>query len=146
VCIVFTELPKGFEVGEILYKDIEFYGFFFKIIEYETGEMRGGKRVDRYSPVIIGHAPLDPHSGHPPPPDSINLMNLILGLVAGTLTLALGLVFWYRYSDRKVRERIVQKPGDFVAPEPHEPAPRELAPEEEPDTRFQPPPEPQYDR
>ncbi|MGE3809349.1 MAG: hypothetical protein AB7K24_32185, partial [Gemmataceae bacterium] len=48
VCVVFTELPEGFRVGDT-FEQASFDGYFFKMMEYQP---------QRYAPVLIGHAPV----------------------------------------------------------------------------------------
>lgn len=120
VAVVFTELPPGLEVNENLYQEVEFYGYFFKVWEYKSAEIRNGKNVGRYSPVIIGK--IMPPPAHIADSDTRGLMSIFLGVLAGTLALALGLAFWYRHNDRRIRARITQRADDFVDPSLEPPA------------------------
>jgi len=57
-CIVFTELPSGFEVVENNNRPVSFDGYFFKRYRY-----RGADGTLREAPLLIGHAPVNRRAG-----------------------------------------------------------------------------------
>jgi hypothetical protein len=110
-CVVFTELPSGFEVVENTNRPVSFDGYFFKRYRY-----RGADGTLREAPLLIGHAPVNRRSGentaaHPGITLPQWLLGAFLGLVGGTAVLAVALTWWYRHGDRRVRSLLHGAPA-----------------------------------
>lgn len=137
VCVVFTELPKGLQVGELLRTNVTFDGYFFKRYAYESGEKGAkGKPVWRLAPLVIGHAPVVEEVPQAAIEEGTSLgtglVMIFLALVAGTMFFALGLLFWYRRGDRHIRQRIAGASArPFIDPsDVQQESPREDVPSE----------------
>lgn len=104
ICIVFTDLGPGLEVGESLNVAAVFDGYFFKRYRYEAA----GKWRD--APLLIGRQPTLATAPSTPVEAGVSnntqLVLLFLGVLVGTLFFALGLAVWYRRGDRHVRARL----------------------------------------
>jgi hypothetical protein len=104
-CLLFSALPQGMEVGESVNYPAAFDGYFFKKYRYE-----GADGQSRQAPLLIGHFPVLANHGVATSEDRLahgtSLVIGFLGLLAGTLFLALGLAWWYRNRDRQIRARV----------------------------------------
>lgn len=108
VCIVFTELPAEFKVGEELKGEVAFDGFFFKRYRYKAGD------GTRDSPLLIGRAPVMLPGSPSPGDNGKQMLYTFISLVAGTMLLTLFLAWWYWRGDRRVRAKVVEtKHPDF---------------------------------
>lgn len=116
-CIVFTSLPEGIPIGDSLRIPVEFAGYYFKRYRYEAASSA------REAPLLIGRQPVvikaktlaedEQDLG-----EGTMLVSLFLGLLGGTMILALGLAWWYHRGDRQIRARIAAaRPESFVPPE-----------------------------
>lgn len=115
ICVVFTTLPDGLTVGERMRVPAQFDGYFFKRYRYQAA------KGWREAPLLIGRQPI---VMKPQAPDEEEmsqgtmLVMLFLGLLAGTLCLALGLAFWYHCGDRQIRSRLdAARMRQFVEPQ-----------------------------
>ncbi|MHB1425704.1 MAG: hypothetical protein ACYC3I_21255 [Gemmataceae bacterium] len=122
VVIAFTDLPAGLTVdNRRKYNEpVSFDGYFYKRYRYKAGD---SKKANEYrdAPLLIGHtlsgqfAPSGVREeaetwGH-------KLIWVFMGVVGGAVVLLLALMGWYRYHDRRVRQRIrVSRQADFVPP------------------------------
>ncbi len=110
VCIAFTDLPSGLTVdNERKYNDkVGFDGYFYKRYRYKAID---SKKVNEFrdAPLLIGHtltgqfesggASGDDESwGH-------GLIWVFLCVVGGALLGVLALTCWFRYHDRRIRQR-----------------------------------------
>jgi hypothetical protein len=104
LCLVFTELPPNLHVGEALGVPAAFDGFFFKRYRYQAGDKW------RDAPLLIGHSPVLLPAPLTPVEEGLSnntqLVIVFLGVLAGTLCLALALAWWYHHGDRRLRARL----------------------------------------
>jgi hypothetical protein len=121
VCVVFTELPQGFELAEKSQGQVQFDGYFFKIYRYPTKDRTPGNRT-RDVPLLIGRTLtlVDPkeqrasQEGQANKPGFLtlsggsSLLFGFFGLIIGTLVLALFLTIWFRRGDQRVRKRLAE--------------------------------------
>jgi len=110
VCIVFTELPEGVVIGEKLTYSIRFDGYSFKLIRYESREVKSDKVNQwRRAPMVIGKT----ISLSTPPPaaignDGVTFITIVLGAVLAIVLSAVGLSLWFRSGDQRVRQRLAK--------------------------------------
>jgi hypothetical protein len=119
-CVVFTELPSSVIVGERLSVPVQFDGYLFKRYSYKARGTRKGEELPR-APLLIGRT-----LTVTAPPAVVetadrdwfgSLTPIFLGLVTGSLALALGLAWWFRRGDQRVRQRIAAvSQREFVEP------------------------------
>jgi hypothetical protein len=112
-CAIFTELPlplRGY-LGEqrLGGKNIEvaFDGYFFKKFRYKAGDSK--ENTARDAPVFVGRALrlVRPAFETPPGDDwDSHLMLAFIGLVALVVVVAIGLTWYFRHSDERVRQRL----------------------------------------
>ncbi len=103
VCIVFTELPPEFAVGDRPDYAVAFAGYFFKKYRFRSGA--GFHEV----PLLLGRTirPVpEPASAGTDMRQSVWFALLLLGGVTAALILSLGL--WFRRSDRQVQARLAR--------------------------------------
>jgi hypothetical protein len=113
MCLVFTDLPSGLQVdNERKYNDeVSFDGYFYKRYRYKAADSK--KRNEfRDAPMLIGHTLFGRFNkatvaesaesdnwGH-------SLIWVFLGVVGGAVVGVIGLTFWFRYHDSRVRHRL----------------------------------------
>jgi hypothetical protein len=127
--IVFTVLPDGFD-RKLLGKEkidpplqVRFAGYFFKKWRYTAEDSRPG--TAREAPMLIGRS-LTVLPAPPAPPDDPEnrsgvLLTLFVGLLALTAVVVVGLTYWFRHTDDRVRRRLLAaRPDGFVTPTPSE--------------------------
>jgi hypothetical protein len=124
VCVVFSELPDGFELyrpgQRPLDRWVSFAGYSFKLLQYESGEDRKDdptRKVWKQAPLLIGHAVVP----RPDPAEGLasswwSSFSLAaaggLGLIVGA---ALALSWWFRRGDRATRREIeAARPNPFA--------------------------------
>jgi hypothetical protein len=117
MCLVFTDLPGGLQVGEKVDTPVAFDGYFFKRYRYKAGDGW------RDSPLLIGHSPVLLAKQAAQPEErggglTQNLITVFLSLLVGTVLVTVGLTWWYRRGDRHVRRRLAGTHEiDFKEPE-----------------------------
>lgn len=118
VCLVFTELPPGLTVAEKMNRRVSFDAYFFKKYRYESEDSKPG--YVREAPLFVGRSPVLTDAAPRPalaPGWSTPLLVGFLVVLLATVVLALGLHFWFRRGDRKVRERLKGlREREFVDP------------------------------
>ena len=119
-CVVFTELPAGIQTGEKLDYAVSFDGYFFKRYLYESRNTNKAEHWRR-APLLIGRtltltsAPIVATAEND---WAGSLVPIFLGLVLSSIAVAFGLGWWFRSSDRRVRERVTAATERrFVEPE-----------------------------
>jgi hypothetical protein len=121
-CVLFLRLPAGILVGERIDYPVSFDGYSFKRYRYKAGDSLRPEE-GREVPLLIGPTvTLLPTAADRPnePPAAAEWLPTLLIILVGMLILVGGLGWWYRRSDRKVRERLaLLKPG-FVEPGPQD--------------------------
>lgn len=107
VCVVFTELPPGLKPAESLDRRVAFDGYLFKRWRYKSVRTEGTNEWQQ-APLLIGHTLVLAETAAAPAEGwtSPLLPLFLLGLFALVLAVALGLVWWFRRSDRRVRARV----------------------------------------
>jgi len=106
VCVLFANLPEGLEPAESMSQDVRFDGYFFKRYLYVSGE--GNRHTLLFiAPTLRLTGPIrgtdEVASGLPQ-----YVYYVIVGLVAGTVVLVVGLNLWFRRSDRQLRRRLAE--------------------------------------
>jgi hypothetical protein len=116
-CIITSELPDGMKIGEKVDYKVTFDGYFFKVYRYKAGD------ANRIAPLLIGRGlqliETSPIATQPETDEFGGLFTVpLLGVLASTVLLALGMGWWYRRGDRTVRARLNQaRNSDFSVPE-----------------------------
>jgi hypothetical protein len=108
VCLIFTELPPGLQPAEDMKVKITCDGYFFKRNRFKADDT--GPNQAREAPLIIGRtvslvdSPVPASGGAGG--DNAPLLIAFMVLVVLTVALAIGLTWWFRRSDQRVRSRI----------------------------------------
>jgi hypothetical protein len=129
-CVVFTEWSPGLPRSLLGQKEITRHivvsldGYFFKKFRY-SGVNRKGARSTNEVPLLIGHGLNVISVAEAPPAQSsgdewASSLGTILCLVIGSVVVAVaGLTWWFRRTDRRVRDRLfLARNGEFVLPPP----------------------------
>jgi hypothetical protein len=107
--IITSEIGPGLKPGEKLDREVTFTGYFFKRYRYKAGDGW------RDSPLLIGRT-IKVASGvsDSSPPNLLGsvYMPLIFGILGTTLLLALGLAWYLRRGDQRVRARLRELRGE----------------------------------
>jgi hypothetical protein len=121
----FTTWPKGLStdlLGQPTIKEpirVALDGYFFKTYPYK--DRRGRERT---TALVIGHG-LVVISNPPPTRSSTLWINMLLGafvtMVAGLIVGVIGLTYWYRRNDNRMRKRLLARMPEFVLPPPDTP-------------------------
>lgn len=110
ICVLFTDRPEGVEPEGRVNRWVTFAGFSFKLLQYESGEKRKDdptKYVWKKAPLLLGRAVIVR-----PDPDSATAVSwqgfaaIATAVVLTLLVFALGLSWWYRTGDRRVRNEM----------------------------------------
>jgi hypothetical protein len=128
MCLVFTDLPDELQVdNERKYNDeVSFDGYFYKRYRYKAVD---SKKPNEYrdAPMLIGHTlhrfnkatvaenTESDNWGH-------SLIWVFLGVVGGAVVGVIGLTFWFRYHDSRVRHRLRASRNMGFVPPSEEPA------------------------
>jgi hypothetical protein len=123
VCVAFTDLPPGLTVdNRRKYNDpVTFAGYFYKRYRYKAGDSKKANEF-RDAPLLIGHSIGGRFNGPTDGDDDAeswghNLIWVFVSVVAGTLLGVMGLTFWFRYYDRRIRHRLLaSRNREFVPP------------------------------
>lgn len=119
-CIVFTDPSPGITTGERMDVPVSFDGFFFKRYRYLA---KSGKV--RECLLLIGHSPVPDRAAAADARWPTLLIVGLASLVGTTITLVVLLTWWYKRTDRRVRDRLAYVTGPTF----EEPASRELTAE-----------------
>jgi hypothetical protein len=128
-CVVFTEwpdaLPRDLLGAAKIDRPVQVAidGYFFKKFRYKSNDRRGNERD---APLVIGHGLVVlSASGGDRSPESVAWLKTMLWVFAGVvLALILGVVgltYWYRRADSRVRRRILARMPEFALPPPDAP-------------------------
>lgn len=116
MCVLITELPAGLEpsVEYPTPKSVTVAGYSFKLIRYESAEpdaKHPGQGRVRRAPLLMAHTfrvlPDEDTDGGKP--WRTGFVPGILGLVGGISAVALGLTWWFRRGDRRVRTELAAR-------------------------------------
>jgi hypothetical protein len=103
-CVIFIDLPRGIRVDEDLNYPVEVDGYFFKEYRYLAAK-------DRYdAPYLVGRTIALRKSDDQAWASSFRSY-FVIGvtvLLGGTLLLLVGLTWWFRRSDRRIRARLLE--------------------------------------
>lgn len=117
-CVVFTNKPAGLKLGEKTDQRVKGAGYFYKRYRYTAGV--DGQGQTREAPLLIAHTVTLLPGGEPPPSTTDwvrDLLPVFLGLVAATVGVVFALAWWFRRSDRRIRQRLLTARGEsFVDP------------------------------
>ncbi len=129
VCVVFTDLPPGLEVDSKRKYNIEvgFDGYFYKRYRYTAFDTKKANEF-RDAPLLIGHTLTGKFGSNGPAeeeetPDNWghNIIWFFLSVVGGAVVFVIAVTCWFRYHDRRVRQRILAtRHAGFVPPPPDE--------------------------
>ena len=107
-------------------------GYFFKKFRYKANDRRG---TEREAPLVIGHSLVLLSKPEPADPGAragwiYLLVYLFAGVVVALVLGVVGLTYWFRRSDEKVRRRLLSRLPEFALPPPDAPpvAPPVVAP------------------
>jgi hypothetical protein len=110
MCLLFTELPPGIKPGTKLNVPVSFDGYFFKRYRYETGERTKKGSVWRDAPLLIGKTievrDFNPGAVEEGVSKGKGMVMIFLGVLLATMSLALGVAYFYRRGDKMVRSRL----------------------------------------
>jgi hypothetical protein len=123
--VVFTEWPAKLPIdllGEPKIDrvvEVSFDGYFYKKFRYKAIDSKANTRRD--APLLIGHTLTVKRV--PPAAGESNewantLLYVFLGLLAAVVFLVVGLTYWFRRTDSRVRDRLLASRGEFVMPPP----------------------------
>jgi hypothetical protein len=120
-CVLFTDLSPGLKVGEKLNQAVSGNGWYYKRAAYPP--LRREKPNQwREAPVVIARTltlagPPAASADEPFGGDwQKQLLVIFLGLVMGSIALAVGLGWWFRHNDRRVRQRVAAAYRPFLEP------------------------------
>lgn len=119
ICAVFTDLPSGLTVdNERNYNEpVGFDGYFYKRYRYKAADTKKANEY-RDAPLLIGHS-LTGNFGAAVEEESWGhgLIWVFVGVASGTVLGVAVLTVWFRYHDRRVRQRIhASRNAQFVVP------------------------------
>lgn len=111
VCVIFPDLPPNIKEGDKVDRRVAFDGYFFKKYRYPSGKKdERGRNVPVTTLLFIGPTVIPEQS---PPPQSAArsvlprpVLYAVIGFVALTVALLVGVNLWYRRTDRQVRSRL----------------------------------------
>ena len=115
-CVIVTVLPSSIPLGETIEQRVSFDGYFFKRYRYKAGDGW------RDAPLLIGHALRKRENSNTTPKSDGSFAALLLpglfAVVGGTVLLVIGLNWWFRRSDRRVRSYLeMTRNANFFGPE-----------------------------
>lgn len=128
-CVFHTEQSPRLLVGDELGVPVTFRGYFFKVFAYR--EQGKSYRV----PLLIGRG-IEPRTTAALPAslvdDALLSLPVLIVVLSAAMALILGLIIWFRISDRRTRRMIQQVRGSSEAsPEPivfHDAEPQQRSP------------------
>jgi hypothetical protein len=138
-CVVFTAWPDGLPrdlLGREKIKGdyrVRGEGYFYKKFRYE-----GADKSRHEAPLLIGHTLTVVKTPGPTGEDSESwlrwLTTIIVGIFAGMAVLVIGLTWWFRRTDLRIRKKILSSGSpEFVLPPPDAlPVARPVAPHPRP--------------
>jgi hypothetical protein len=104
-CAIFTDLPPGLEPDGEYGQHVSFDGYFFKMYRY-----RDRKQEARLAPLLIGHAPVvevrEVADEDVKRYFSQTFILWFLGMISAGVTVLLGLGWWLRRGDARVRRQL----------------------------------------
>jgi hypothetical protein len=120
ICAVFTDLPSGLTVdNERKYNEpVGFDGYFYKRYRYKAAD---NKKANEYrdAPLLIGHS-LTGNFGTAVEEEETwghGLIWVFVGVASATVLGVVVLTIWFRYHDRRVRQRIhASRNASFMVP------------------------------
>ncbi len=123
-CVVFTSLPAGLKIDEgrrLNIEGVSLDGYFYKRYRYKAYD---SKKANEYrdAPLLIGHTLRGPFGSSAKEEDTQddwghNLIWVFVCVVGGTVVGVIGLTIWFRYQDRRIRNRLAaSRHTDFVPP------------------------------
>jgi hypothetical protein len=124
-CVVFTEWPANLP-RDLLGKEtiagtytVSMDGYFFKKFRFVA---RDGKRTEREAPLLIGHSLVVARSNIQAGEDTTWLRWVVTGIVGVfgvVLAAVVGLTWWFRRNDARIRRRLLTAHStEFVLPPP----------------------------
>lgn len=124
-CLIFSEWPDDLPreiLGESKVEGVirvSMDGYFFKKYRYRANDRYGTMRD---APLVIGHGLILVSRNAPGTNYSSVPIHLLFWVFAGTVFAmiggVIGLAYWYRRMDRRVRQRILARMPDFSLPPP----------------------------
>jgi hypothetical protein len=116
-CVIATAIPKSIPLGETLNHRVSFDGYFFKRYRYKAGDGW------RDAPLLIGHALQDRESTTAASDSGGSfatlLLSALIAAVAASVLLVIGLNWWFRRGDRRLRTHLDRtRNANFIEPGP----------------------------
>jgi hypothetical protein len=118
VCVIFTRLPEGLQLGEQVNARVTFYGYFFKKYRYVTGEQYTAKdgtvhNRQRDTLLLVGPTLVVDEAAvvtgvNFVTPETTQLLAIVLAVAAGAGVIVLVMNMMYRRADEKVRKEVDQ--------------------------------------
>jgi hypothetical protein len=114
-CVVLSEIPASIKTGERLDYHVSLDAFFFKRYRYRAGD------GSREAPLLIGRGLVATTPPAPEPDSEWSFVRMalpaFLSLIVATVLLVIGLNWWFRRGDRRVRTRLdMVRDAGFVDP------------------------------
>lgn len=110
-CVLFTELPPGVKPGENVDYPIRFAGYLFKRYRVRSGKtafdapLLIGRTVELVSERPASSGAAEARQG---------FLIAFVAVVGSTAAVIVGLAWWYKRNDQRIRQRIAQaRPPDF---------------------------------
>ncbi len=108
--VLFTTLPEGLKESEEMSRQVTFYGYFLKLNRYRAKDNRVHDTPYLVGPTLIVEAD---QRASPPQRTSMSAQAVItvIAVIVSVLVVMLGIAWFYRRSDRRVYEKLIDLQG-----------------------------------
>jgi hypothetical protein len=117
-CVVVTEPPTSIALNQKLNQPVTFDGYFYMKRRYKAEDSKKPNEY-REAPLLIGHSLVVPPAEAAAPDTSTawpkGMLWSFLGLAGGVMLFVVGLGYWFRWNDARVRRRVTAT-RQFEAP------------------------------
>lgn len=102
-CVIIPSLPEGLKVGEEIDHQVTFHGYFLKKMRYK------GTDGVHDTPLLVGPTLYVAKRAVESPPAahlSREAILVVVGIIAGVMTLMISVSWWYRRGDQRLRRQL----------------------------------------